>query len=77
MLQGGEGGEGKEVLAQQTGGPVRVATLLKTPEEGAVYTVSSGTSSVSCACVSVTVYVGSASSSARVGRREMCNSVED
>jgi len=42
VLQGGEGGEAKEVLAQQTGGPVRVATLLKTPEEGAVYTVPSG-----------------------------------
>ena len=30
----GDGGEGREVLAHHTGGPVRLATFLKTPDKG-------------------------------------------
>lgn len=52
----GEGGEGREVLAHHTGGPVRVATFLKTPEEGeyigAVYTAARHACTV-CVCRTV------------------------
>ena len=57
LLQGGEGGEAREVLARQTSGPVRVATLLKTPEEGALGPVLVGTSGASDACIHICHYV--------------------
>lgn len=68
-MQGGEGGEGHEVLAQQTGGLVRVATLLKTPEEGVLCSMVFRSVAV---CVTVLWSVSSASTALLVGRNRGC-----